>query len=988
MRLGPLLTGLLVLTLMGGFLLRSCGLSHDLDIGRTYHPDAPKQIDAAEQFLKGLYYISRGHPDYDGYPLFNSHLVATVYRAVDGGRSLKDRLVGRHVPSDPPLNTELFWITLWLNVTLSTAVIFLVFRMGLILYGPAEALLGAVLIALSPIDVVGAHYATNDSTAGFFAALTALFACRIYRRGRALDYVGGACAAVFAFATKYHGAMAVTACAAAHVLHWGWRGSFRLRSLGLVLLAAVAAAGALAVAMPGLRVNASGLIEDIRVFLIYSGSFGVTPEEANMAMPVRWFVGLQYVFPTFLAVLGPILLSLLLIGPPLEIWRDRRLLVLAVTPLCYVFLGLALKPKAFPAHHLIVTPVLFLMAARLLCQAGRLPWRRPLPRLAAFCLGAGTIVPLAVHDYEEDFYFRRNDMRVLFDRWVEDAVPSTFHVWCTNYPIGSFLGLDFEYAANWQKDDNLMVFYPGIPNPPPLPYALRQKFWLRDDSVVAIRNTPIETGLSSPRLIRRGWKLPVFQRAPAGDDVDVVLDGEKSFLRTGKMLVVEEKQRERYLFAERRVQNALAVLRCGSKPTAVKLDFGGEVTERVLAAGETLAVPVRSPRSCLPPKPGRFVYRVKLASSWGPVALFIATTPQEQGTALFNCGRYREALPHLKEALRESDNPTLRVMAALAAREVEPGNTSPPEDAAVREFAEGEWTPQRLWATYRITEQYLAQLPFVESSDACMWHRDAAVVSPEMILEPGAYRIGLQLSANIVGEPTGTVRVAIADARTARVLTSVEFHPGATATNETAALNFVVPPDCMSCHCAVTWDGYEQPHIARLAVAPVPLDTLRWYQAWLRDPASRGGRAAAQAPPPSSPAGCVFREGLTLRSYRLETNTAPRSGSVALNLYWDVARPTPFLGMMAVYVHALDRNGKIAFQADRDLLDDLHLTAADGLVTHARWRVSVPGKIAPGEYALRVGLYVPSQVRALGLKRSDLPTSGDGVLLGRLTVTE
>ena len=71
---------LLAILFLAGLGLRTAGLSMDLDEDKIYHPDTGKQIAATERFLDGRYYQKFGHPDYDGYPYFNSHLAEWICR--------------------------------------------------------------------------------------------------------------------------------------------------------------------------------------------------------------------------------------------------------------------------------------------------------------------------------------------------------------------------------------------------------------------------------------------------------------------------------------------------------------------------------------------------------------------------------------------------------------------------------------------------------------------------------------------------------------------------------------------------------------------------------------------------------------------------------------------------------------------------------------------------------------------------------------------
>src|SRR5438445_656285 len=50
-------------------------------------------------------------------------------------------------------------------------------------------LIGAVVLAVSPVHVANSHFATNDVPMAFFAVLAYVFLWDVYSRGRGRDYV-------------------------------------------------------------------------------------------------------------------------------------------------------------------------------------------------------------------------------------------------------------------------------------------------------------------------------------------------------------------------------------------------------------------------------------------------------------------------------------------------------------------------------------------------------------------------------------------------------------------------------------------------------------------------------------------------------------------------------------------------------------------------------------------------------------------------------
>ncbi|MCX6996059.1 MAG: glycosyltransferase family 39 protein [Kiritimatiellaeota bacterium] len=241
----PRLTSLqklsLLLIVALGFGLRFGGLDHDLHEGQIYHPDTSKQMRAVQRFLDGHYYYHTGILDYDIYPYFHAHLLEYICRAGDALHGGLQTLTGVPVTAWRPDYYQLFWLALGWNALLATLLILIVFQLARENWDERAALAAALLLAVSPMDVVACHYAGADTTAGFFATVTVFFALRIYRLGRLRDYALAALFTACGFSSKYHASLALLPVLAAHGLRAGsWRALFGRAALGrLGLLALV-----------------------------------------------------------------------------------------------------------------------------------------------------------------------------------------------------------------------------------------------------------------------------------------------------------------------------------------------------------------------------------------------------------------------------------------------------------------------------------------------------------------------------------------------------------------------------------------------------------------------------------------------------------------------------------------------------------------------------------------------------------------------------
>ncbi|MGH7897133.1 MAG: ArnT family glycosyltransferase, partial [Candidatus Binatia bacterium] len=399
---------LLGVIVLGGLALRFAGLSHDLDAGYVYHPDTPKQIDATRRFLAGSYTFRLGHPDYDGYPYLNSHLVEYAWRAIHASANGFLGLIGAP-PRRPPGRIALFWTTRILSAVVSTLAIAVVFALGRRAYGTAAGLVAALYLAVSPADVAAAHYEISDTTAAFFALVSIFFALRIYDRGRPLDSALAGLFAAAAFAAKYHAGVAIVPAVLAHLLAPA-RDERRRQLFGGLAMLGVALAGGLLLAIPTLATDASGTIRDILGFLRHTSTVNVPPEIEG-AFPDRFLFSLWRNGPVLADIVGLEVLVAAIAGLAMPFGDWRRRLVLASLPVLYLFVLVPFRPKAPPIYHILTTPLVFLFAAALLTSAAVAVAGRA--RRVVRIVSAGLIVVSASFRLEyslgEDFFFARQD---------------------------------------------------------------------------------------------------------------------------------------------------------------------------------------------------------------------------------------------------------------------------------------------------------------------------------------------------------------------------------------------------------------------------------------------------------------------------------------------------------------------------------------------------------------------------------------------------
>jgi 4-amino-4-deoxy-L-arabinose transferase-like glycosyltransferase len=706
--------GALFVVITAGTLLRFAGLSHDLHEGHLYHPDTPKQIRAAERYLDGRYYFYIGHSDYDGYPYFTSHLVEWTVRAgqpiVRGARAL----LGLPVDAGQPASRDLYWIFRFLNATLASLLVWLLYRGVRREWGEGAGLLAALLLAVSPADVAACHYEAGDTPASFFATLAVLAALRVYRDGRAGSIIAGTFLAVCAFAAKYHGALAGLAVALAFALRqpgrWGWIAT-RAAWRGWGLMAAVAVVSVF-VTIPALFLHPVRMVEHIHGFLTYASAFHLPKAVEEGGALAKLIYSLRQNLPELLAMLsGPAALAgLFAFG--LAVRRDRRVLLLAVLPLTYIFVALGLRPQSHPVYHTLTLPILFAAAAVGLIALARVGNGRA-PRWLATLAGLASVGLLAQAALREAFFFQQPDTRRLAQAWTAENVPARFAVSSGPYtfrPPG-FAEAHTNAAARLWITSSIRS-----PGPPAAGFPFQQ-FQLERESLPLFRNPVLDLYVAAPGLIRPGFRLPVFQAVPSRTGNPLVFEPGGGLVRDGRSVDLAPRTALDLRFIRTApAASALAVVRAGATPATVRLELGGHRRDATLGPGEVDVFAFERPATAWPRPDARVMYRARALASSGRARVTWAFTDAEQGVALWQAGEFAAAAPCLVRASdQDPAHPTLAVLARLSVGYAE--TLAPPEtlarlDARCRAFV-ADWDAARVYTVFGLAPAYLDELPYM-----------------------------------------------------------------------------------------------------------------------------------------------------------------------------------------------------------------------------------------------------------------------------------
>lgn len=975
------------------FMLRSCGLSHDLDQGLTYHPDTPKQARKAEQVAAGVPYLRVSHRDYDGYPFFNSHLAAYAFRVVRAADVLVRDQLGLPQAERPASDMTILWVIRWINVMASSGAVLLIYLLGLRLHHRRVACAGAFLLAISPLDVVAPHFATGDATAAFFALVAVVFAVRVYRSGALFDYALATAAAVLAFSTKYHAGMAALAIVAAHVMRFrGFRALFGRASLGRAALCVVVAVAAFCLTTPSVFINAKSTLRDIVGFLRYTSNFKLPPELEDAGPAARLLRGFQQNVPMLAESLSPWFLVIALAGLAWGIVRSPEERILAVVPVTYLVVGLAAKPVSFAVYYTLITPYLALAGAAVLdrLHAAR-RWHHqggPLA-LAAFALSA---LYLAHVSWREDFFFSHQDTSRMARDWTEQNVPPSFELQKGRYTFDAS-----DRPVPEIPDGAVLASSSFKPiRAPERHYLPVRQMDLADRSLGVFRNPAISLFLGYTDWISAGFTMPTFQQLPSLDtDRKLILEEEAAFYRSDKLWWLTTSNRvDSFVVAREPLKDVLIGLRAGDRPSRLKLSFGGHALDVSLAGGEARWVPVLKLRRSLPLIRGRHLYRIRARALAGRVRMVIATTPAEKAVLSYGLTPDYRGFAH-EFYLRNltATNPTLLMIQYLADRQF--GGVRPVPGVAA---ARGPTDEDFLRKNYGVSMEYLDALDYLSFAaaecGAVSTGRTVSIVSPALMLEPGRYRAFARVVC-----PEGRsrivrgVRIRLTDpgrrvAFAERSFDRLSIPPGGL----NIELPFPVSPEMAEMCVSLALPREQQSLLQRIVIRPDTLgtvDELRRLCRAARPAQPTEGNVLPRTVPAEACIATWHGRNYGLYSYVCGGEEVARGASWPLDLRWSVERVDRLLPLVAVWVHLVDTEGKTALAFGHNLQDDL--TAVSRMkFDPPRFNSSVliPEDLPKGTYDVVAGLFVPAQHRRLDVSRTDLPVRDHGVVLAKITVTE
>ncbi len=420
--------------------LRGAGVYRGIPHEVSFHPDAAKQVKALENYLQGRYIWYADSRFFDGYPYFLNHFDEWMLRAIRPVVERTARFVAVPVDHALPSTPTLYAWTMSLRWFYGVMIVVMTGLIAWRLRFPFPATAGAMLlVALSPVNIASAHFATGDMACDLFFVLAVLCTLAHARSGRWPWLFAAGIAAGWTFAGKYNGGLAAFYIAS-YALLLALRGPRRIARLaGMGLLSGGGFVAGVLIAMPQFTWAFKRTWRDMRRVLEHVTYYRVPDDFLELPPWSRAWIALSQNTGTVLWGLG--ILSVLAAVAGLALawprWRSHRVesanaptvrlaslrLALFLFPFLVLGFSLASKLRIHVFYFSWIYPSLAIAAMYALSRL-----RRSAPAWAVALLGLLIIGELGLRTPRELYFWQREDALTASQLHEGDPVlPDTVH---------------------------------------------------------------------------------------------------------------------------------------------------------------------------------------------------------------------------------------------------------------------------------------------------------------------------------------------------------------------------------------------------------------------------------------------------------------------------------------------------------------------------------------------------------------------------------
>ena len=330
-------------------------------------------------------------------------------------------------------STAVYMLGRVLVATVGGVVVVLTYLVGRRFFSTKVAVIGALLVAVAPIQVASSHFFTTDVPMTFFVLLAYLFLWDVYTRGRRRDYVLAGCTIGLGIATKYLPALLLASLLIAHLarVHRQTGRWWPVPGARVLLLGIGLAGVTFFLASPFVFLDWHTALHDYAALTAQKTGHGCQGQDCTLSflpyvtVALPWSAGL----PVYLAALAGLL------SVPWESVQRRVELALfwSFPILLFIVVGAGRQPLA---RYLVpLAPFLALAAAAMFVRLGSaisglverrrvqtLSPRWALVPVAALALIA--IIPAAFVSARYDLYLSQTDPRTEAAAWFVSHVPA------------------------------------------------------------------------------------------------------------------------------------------------------------------------------------------------------------------------------------------------------------------------------------------------------------------------------------------------------------------------------------------------------------------------------------------------------------------------------------------------------------------------------------------------------------------------------------